>query len=184
MILNNNPRTLIQLVAQSLTPVQSNATSDRRTSLLRVGPSSVAAVINAASLALLNASSFPLRGVVCAAGVGRLRSSSDLLLDPSEEETAALNGGGTFAFLIFGSKQESTRAPDLVWSNWNAAPFREDELVRATALAQAGAQKVWEHIKDAVAHETFGTPFTSDQARKKEKPIASEELSDAKMEIL
>ncbi|EJD01467.1 uncharacterized protein FOMMEDRAFT_69260, partial [Fomitiporia mediterranea MF3/22] len=113
MILTNNPRTLVQLVAQSLTP-STTTTSNRSGQLgsvnsksFRTSPALVAAHINAASLALLNASSIPLRGVVCAASVGRVRRNPDndsdsalLVVDPSEDELHSLDGIGAFAFLI------------------------------------------------------------------------------------
>ncbi|THG96802.1 hypothetical protein EW145_g7715 [Phellinidium pouzarii] len=149
VILTNSPRTLVQLVAQALTPVCTSTGS-----LFRANPAFFAALINASSLALLNAASVPMRGVVCAAAVGRLQNSGALLADPAEEERSALDGGGAFAFLVSGAKAggdvPQPRA-ELVWSSWSAAPFYEDELARATELARVGAVRVWEHMREGIA---------------------------------
>jgi exosome complex component RRP46 len=123
IILSRNPRTLIQLVVQSLTPSPTE----------RFSPSLVATCINAASLALLNAGSIPMTGVVCAATVACLRpateeatSASALVLDPSEAECHTGAAGGCFAYLFTTETSESEESPTaipgarLVWTNWRA----------------------------------------------------------------
>jgi exosome complex component RRP46 len=142
IILTQNPRTLIQLVVQSLT----QAGTDKFQGPL------VAAMINASTMALMNAGSIPMRGVVWAVSVGRLRSttksSPSLLLDPSDDEIPSLEGGGCFAFL-FGTGQKG--GSEMVWSNWQSnAPFDEVELLSARELARTGAKKVWMCMKESI----------------------------------
>lgn len=143
LILTQNPRSLIQLVVQSLTPIPGP----------KFQPSLIAAMINASSLALLNAASIPMRGVVCAVAVGRHESTASdrygLILDPIEEEIHSLNGGGCFAFL-FASSLNGTAAGELVWSSWqSSSPFSEEELRRARELARTGSKRVWGDIKES-----------------------------------
>ncbi|KAA1475026.1 hypothetical protein DENSPDRAFT_841726 [Dentipellis sp. KUC8613] len=157
ILLTRNPRTLIQLVVQSLTP---NPTS-------RFQPALTAAFINASTLALLNAGSIPMSGVVCAVSVGRIQSSAldpgplALLLDPTDEELASTDASGCFAFMFaadFGKPAHiNVTAPDvpgskLVWTNWTAAAgtFDVAELARATELAKVGAERVWIDVKESV----------------------------------
>ncbi|KAI9450875.1 ribosomal protein S5 domain 2-type protein [Lactarius psammicola] len=120
IILSRNPRTLIQLVVQSLTPSPTE----------HFFPSLVAACINAASLALLNAGSIPMTGVVCATAVALLHpatevATSTLVLDPSEVESQTGAASGCFAYLFTTETSESQEAPlipgaRLVWTNWHA----------------------------------------------------------------
>ncbi|KAH9047985.1 hypothetical protein EDB83DRAFT_2507375 [Lactarius deliciosus] len=141
IILSRNPRTLIQLVIQSLTPSLTD----------RFSPSLVAASINAASLALLNGGSIPMTGVVCAAAVASLHPAS-------EEATSTLAAAsGCFAYLFTtetGESQESPAIPGarLVWTNWHAknGTFDEGELSRARALGLVGAETVWRAIKRSI----------------------------------
>ena len=181
IILTNNPRTLIQLVAQSLTPLQNYTFTGPRSSL-RLHPSLVASIINASTLALLNTASFPMRGVVCAVAVGRIKDSHTLVVDPSEDELPKLNGGGTFAFLTTSLPNGSQTIAQLVYSSWNAAPFREEELMVATALAQGASSLVYEKMKEAVGHLSFGTaPIKS--VKKVSQVQVKEEIEDGKMEM-
>jgi len=152
IILSRNPRTLIQLVVQSLTPSPAE----------RFSSSIVAACINAASLALLNAGSIPMTGVVCAAAVTCLHrtteeATSALVLDPSEAECHTGAASGCFAYLFTTETSESQEAPAipgarLVWTNWRAndGTFDEEDLARARALGLAGAETVWRAIKQSV----------------------------------
>ncbi|KAL5507846.1 RRP46 [Sanghuangporus vaninii] len=220
MILTTNPRTLVQLVALALTPtpvppprhanlyssLDDSAKRRRKmnASITRTSPALVAALINASSLALLNAASVPLRGVVCACSVGRVRSSSTstsdpdeslLIVDPTPTEHSSLDGAGTFAFLIAGdtsSTGEQRLQAKLVWSHWNATPFDEDELARATDLARAGSLRVREHMRGAI--ERALSPLTGSRSNinindstsrdmKDVKVKKEEDLDDAKMEI-
>jgi exosome complex component RRP46 len=140
IILTQNPRTLVQLVVQSLTPS------------VNFGDALIAAMINASMLALMNAGSIPMRGVVCAVPIGRTGTNSSagpiLVLDPSDDEFPSLKGGGCFAFL-FGAGQEG--GSEVVWSNWKStAPFDEQDLIRTRDLARGGAEKVWKEMKEGV----------------------------------
>ncbi|KAI5124821.1 hypothetical protein M0805_005451 [Coniferiporia weirii] len=191
MILTNNPRTLVQLVAQALAsahPSMPRGYGSPGSPPPRASPALVAAVINASSLALLNSASIPLRGVVCSAAVGRVRSTHTLLADPGEDELAALDGSGAFAFLVSGGKAGSGAAQahvhaELVWSGWSAAPFDEGELTRATELARAGALCVWERMKEAVGRAAHGSASAEISAPKTKEVDAIEVLDDAAMEI-
>lgn len=152
IILSRNPRTLIQLVVQCLTPSPAEGFS----------PSLIAACINASSLALLNAGSIPMTSVVCAVAVSRLRSATEddasaLVLDPSEAEFLETVGCGCFAFSfateISGSQQSQDSPPGrMVWTNWRARDgvFDEGEFARAQALGLAGAEIVWRAFKRSV----------------------------------
>src|ERR1700761_1939289 len=108
LIPKNNPRSLIQLVVQSLAPqldVQQRHTFH---------PSLIAASINSSMLALLNASSFPLRGVVCAVATGSISAESALVLDPP----GPIVIGGCFAFMFGGEEG----GEELVWTSWKTFP--------------------------------------------------------------
>ena len=152
IILSRNPRTLIQLVVQCLTPSPAEGFS----------PSLIAACINASSLALLNAGSIPMTSVVCAVAVSRLRpatedDASTLVLDPSEAEFLETVGCGCFAFSfateISGSQQsQDSPAGRMVWTNWHARDgvLDEGEFARAQALGLAGAETVWRAFKLSV----------------------------------
>ncbi|KAJ7051760.1 exosome component Rrp46 [Mycena amicta] len=134
LILTQNPRTLIQLVLQSLSPVRTGNFPD----------SLVASTINASTLALLNAGSVPMRGVVCAVAVGRTNTGA-LLVDPSEDEESSLDASGCFAF-AFGRGAADTRC---VWTNWRifgGTTFAEDELRSSEQLACSGARTVWAEV--------------------------------------
>ncbi|KAJ6624372.1 ribosomal protein S5 domain 2-type protein [Mycena sp. CBHHK59/15] len=119
LILSQNPRTLIQLVIQALSPARPNFQNGL-----------VSAMINASTLALLNAGSIPMKGVVCAVAVGKINSS--LAVDPSDDEERALEASGCFAFL-FGNGPDDSRC---VWTNWKSSgSFDEAELSNAKKLA-------------------------------------------------
>ncbi|KAJ7366242.1 hypothetical protein DFH08DRAFT_948292 [Mycena albidolilacea] len=64
------------------------------------------------TIALLNARSIPMKGVVCAVAIARIESS--LIVDPGEdEETTALDASGCFA-PVLGNGIDDTR---YVWTN-------------------------------------------------------------------
>ncbi|KAH7917815.1 ribosomal protein S5 domain 2-like protein [Leucogyrophana mollusca] len=147
--LNQNPRTLVQVVVQAL-------------SADVAGGSLVAAQINACTLALMNAGSVPMRGVVCAVGVGRVRNGGEvrMILDPSEEEAASMEGGGCFAFIFATGLSHASNndmpSSDVVWTNYHTTPgttFDESELVQAKELARQGAVVVWESMKKSLGDE-------------------------------
>lgn len=123
-----------------------------------MGVSGVAACVNAGTAALLSAGSVPMRGVVCAIAVGRLKGENGaLVVDPSEEEE--LDASGCFAFIFSdapGSQSEEASIPgcECVWTDWKSlnggAGFEEEELVRATEMARKGTEMVWREMKECV----------------------------------
>ncbi|TFK64841.1 ribosomal protein S5 domain 2-like protein [Pluteus cervinus] len=143
LLLGHNPRTLIQLVIQSLSSPRG---------VWKAGI--YAAMINASTLALLNAGSVPMRGVICAIPVARIvqGQSTVLVVDPSEEEEAAIQGGGCFAFMFaFGLKGGGDT--NCVWANWSSTKSvggvsDELELVAAKELAKKAAKSVWDAMKE------------------------------------
>lgn len=156
LLLTVNPRSLLQLVLQSLSPGISGKEKG-------ADPRLVAAMINASTLALLNAGSVPMKGVICAVAVGLLPPSSQspspsLALDPSDVELPNLQGSGCFAFM-FSSDAAGATSPtneippcEPVFSSWQAspAPFSAEELFEARELARAGASRVWSAMKDSI----------------------------------
>ncbi|EKM79519.1 hypothetical protein AGABI1DRAFT_114059 [Agaricus bisporus var. burnettii JB137-S8] len=146
LILNKHPRTLVQLVVQAL--------SSPRT---RWKQPLISCMINSSSLALLNAASVPMRGVVCAVAVGHLPDVG-FVVDPSEDECAYIDAGGCFAFMFaegVGSGIEN------VWSSWRSqsGTFAEKDFTDARALAQAGAQRVYSAMKNSVSGMGTAEPF-------------------------
>ncbi|CAE6434394.1 unnamed protein product [Rhizoctonia solani] len=109
LLLTQHPRSLIQLTVLSLSPVSSS-------------PSYAAVHINAATLALLNAASIPMRGVVCAVAVG-IAKTGDAVLDPADNGECVR--AGCFAFFFSG-----TEAPegDVVWADWKGATSKEEAI--------------------------------------------------------
>ncbi|KAF5321740.1 hypothetical protein D9619_002242 [Psilocybe cf. subviscida] len=178
LLLAKHPRTLVQLVVQSLSAPLAGSSSWGSTSNWE-GSSTLSttmvagqwkdvlllpAMINASSLALLNASSVPMRGVAVAVSVGRFApsaaaspSQSTLVLDPSEDEAAQLQAGGCFAFLFAdgaglqqGAESENG---DCVWSSWKALSggYDEEELFAARSLAQKGARELYKRLRARMA---------------------------------
>jgi exosome complex component RRP46 len=132
LILSQHPRTLVQLVIQSLCSYEAQWRDIM-----------IASFINASTLAFLNAGSIPMRGVVCAVCVGRtslLDGSSEYLVDPTRYEARSLDGSGCFAFLL---QDASNASPgSLVWSSWHSGP--------SSVLADADAKQ----IHDLALHAT------------------------------
>uniref|UniRef100_A0A8H7Y606 Exoribonuclease phosphorolytic domain-containing protein n=1 Tax=Psilocybe cubensis TaxID=181762 RepID=A0A8H7Y606_PSICU len=139
LILTKNPRTLVQLVVQSLSPP-------------RDALSLSAAMVNASSLALLKASSVPMKGVVAAVAVGQL-SSGALVLDPSDE-AEVVKGGGVFAFMFADGIGLNDSNTDCLWTSWKSTLGRYDEkeLVAARELAREGAQEVYTAMRKSFEH--------------------------------
>jgi exosome complex component RRP46 len=164
-LLAQHPRTLIQVVVQALT----NPTP---------GYTLLAAEINACSLALVDAGSIAMRGVVCAVPVGRVKKGGVVTLEVDPPDDAVLEGGGCFAFL-FGfalSGPEIGTAPpcDDIWSTYRGRPgssFDEAELLRAKEVARDGAAKVWQSMKDSIRRQKIPGE------------MRSAEEDDVKMEI-
>ncbi|KAJ6584354.1 ribosomal protein S5 domain 2-type protein [Mycena capillaripes] len=137
LILSQNPRTLIQLVIQALSPTRS-----------KFYDGMVAAMINASTVALLNAGSIPMKGVICAVAIGRIKSA--LVVDPAEEEETFLDASGCFAF-SFGNGIDDARC---VWTNWKSSrAFDEAELAQCKLLASVAAKSVWLQIQNVFGGE-------------------------------
>ncbi|KAI6004855.1 ribosomal protein S5 domain 2-type protein [Pisolithus albus] len=150
-LLGQHPRTLTQVVVQALSQPSSAL---------------VAAEINACSLALVNAGSVPLRGVVCSVVVGlRLDGNeTQFILDPEDEKLL----DGTFCFaLLFGitsgSFQGKIPPSEVVWMSsrtYNGVPISLDthKLKLATELARKGATEVWLRMRESLG----GSPSAFD----------------------
>ncbi|KAG1728733.1 uncharacterized protein EDB91DRAFT_848427 [Suillus paluster] len=143
-LLAQHPRTLIQLVVQALTTPTP-------------GYALLAAEINACTLALINAGSISMRGVVCAVPVGRVRKGSIVSMEVDPADDAVLEGGGCFAFLfgfaLSGPIKGSAPPCEDIWSTYSARPgtsFEEAELVRAKEVAREGAAEVWQSMKNSI----------------------------------
>ena len=125
----------MQLVVQSLShPTSKNALS--------------AAMINTSSLALLNASSIPMRGFVSAVAVGRL-SGGQLVVDPSEGEAVSLEAGGTFAFIFADGVGRKNSNLECVWSSWksDSGRYGQNEIFQAQELARTRARAVYDAMR-------------------------------------
>ncbi|KAG8890252.1 hypothetical protein FRB98_000163 [Tulasnella sp. 332] len=179
LILSHHPRTLVQVVIQALSaqsPPQwktarysddnsdISAVSNRRISL---NPSLIAACVNASSLAFLNASSIPMRGVLCAVAVGKVVGDSPailssrtgqpgggarLFMDPEVEE---LEGGWAIFAFLFGSTFDGgpkMQGCEVVWADCHGLGS-EDEYAKAKELALSGATRIadWEEYPELVA---------------------------------
>ncbi|EPQ51723.1 hypothetical protein GLOTRDRAFT_65299 [Gloeophyllum trabeum ATCC 11539] len=181
ILLNQHPRTLVQMVVQALSVSEVVGKSGVGAGTAGVfGPGTIASMVNSASLALINAGSIPLRGVVCAVSVGRLTrpspsnaaSTSPLILDPSPEEIPHLTAQGVFAFLFSSALPASSRAPssgspppsELIWSNWSSTNLgmtkvgdgELQELGRAHEMAREGAIRVWWEMRRSVPEMEAG----------------------------
>ena len=189
LFLSHHPRTLVQIVGQAL------CTSDPGAYFRGVGrgwhASLVASLINASTAALINASSIPMKGVVCAIAVGRLRDSEaiqdapDLILDPSEDELSMLSGSGCFAFLFSSALPQSAHSqPDipsnsLLWTNYAiaTASFDSKEFDRALELASSGAVRIWQALKNGLR------PHEDSPVAELVKEAVHNASDDEKMEI-
>ncbi|KAG6852338.1 hypothetical protein C0991_000583 [Blastosporella zonata] len=139
LILVNNPRTLVQIVAQALVPSGSGTGLDPKIS----NASAVtAAVVNASTLALLNSGSVPMRGVVCAVAVGR-RKDGPLVVDPDAGD-GALDAEGCFAFMF--TRDGDDVQARCVWTNWKQGSGDEGVLSAARELASQAAGDVYAAI--------------------------------------
>lgn len=146
-LLAQHPRTLIQVVVQALTnPIP--------------GYALLAAEINACTLALINAGSIAMRGVVCAVSVRRVKKGSVVSVEVDIADDAVLEGGGCFAFLfgfaLSGPIKGSAPPCEDVWSTYSARPgsfFDQAELVRAKEVAREAAAEVWQCMKNSIRHQ-------------------------------
>ncbi|KAG5641602.1 hypothetical protein DXG03_004666 [Asterophora parasitica] len=148
LVLVNNPRTLVQIVVQVL----SNGTgSGRNTGKEKERAGVTAAIVNAGTLALLNAGSIPMRGVVCAVAVGRRAADAGLVVDP-EEGDGVLDAEGCFAFLFTRDGAGEVQGKS-VWTNWRAVSggsvaggFDENVLAAAQEVAKGAAGEIYDAI--------------------------------------
>jgi exosome complex component RRP46 len=144
-------------------------------------------MINASTMALMNTGIIPMRGVVCAISVGRLRftneSSTTLVLDPSDDELPSLGGGGCFAFLFSTGQKGGSQ---VVWNDWQSkTPFTEQELRDARELARGGAEKVWKCMKKAIGGVGVGKAVLEQRSNEEQKyeSGSEDESDDDEMEI-
>jgi exosome complex component RRP46 len=178
LILTSNPRTLIQLVIQSLRQVHNSMWRDSLT----------AAMINASCLALLNSGSIYMRGVVTAVAIGRLPDGT-LVVDPDEEEEESLGGGGCFAFM-FADGLDKTNS-DCVWSGWKSlsGTYDESELFSARELAKTTALDVYLAMKKSIdaigARVSYNTdtPVRSLSKVIKDETMVEDDSDDDRMEM-
>ena len=142
LLLTKNPRSLVQLVVQSLTPFRNQSS----------GSSLTAAMINSSGLALINAGSVPMCGVVTAVAVGRTHTDS-LIIDPSDEESESLRASGFFAFLFATRVGSKNSEVDCVCANWKSSSGGYDEkgFFEAKELARCGAYDVYKTIRRSVS---------------------------------
>ncbi|KAJ3551157.1 hypothetical protein NM688_g4880 [Phlebia brevispora] len=191
LLLSQHPRTLVQIVGQALCGSESGAGYGSAGRGWHA--SLVASLINACSAALVNASSVPMKGVVCAVAIGRLRdpssslSSPTLVLDPSEAELSRLVGGGCFAFMFSSTLSKPLQSDadvpssSLLWTNYTAmgGAFGDAEFEEARQLAENGATLVWQSFKDSLQNGQVSRPATE----LKKKALDEEPVDDEKMEI-
>ncbi|KAF7791705.1 hypothetical protein EIP86_002728 [Pleurotus ostreatoroseus] len=162
LLLSQHPRTLVQIVGQALCGNESGAGSGSAGRGWHA--SLVASLVNACSAALIDASSIPMKGVVCAVAVGRIldrdspSSKPTLVVDPSEAELAEMAGGGCFAFMFSATLPQTAISQDgfppntLLWTNYTAKSgiFDDDEFRQARQSAEQSALQVWKSLKSSL----------------------------------
>ncbi|KAF8647858.1 hypothetical protein AX16_006506 [Volvariella volvacea WC 439] len=195
LLLTMIPRTLVQVVVQGLDVPRSIIGEGLRSSMdgaYDVGGRKggrgqkilwkegiVASMLNSATLSLINSGSIPMRGVVCAISVAKLKVSSEdgsgtggegyvLVVDPGEEdEVGRIVAGGSFAFMFAHGLGEAGSAKhgeasgcECIWTNWRT--FSDDgkggigdmlDLSEAKQLAAAAAKDIWEAMKKSIDPE-------------------------------
>ncbi|KAF5392108.1 hypothetical protein D9757_003324 [Collybiopsis confluens] len=181
IITEANPRTLIQFVVQALVPISS------------LDDSFIASMINSCTLALINAGSVPMRGVICAAFVGRVgnqcreeasAAAAQYIVQPTEKQASGIDAAGCFAFLFSGSSSSSdSYHSSCVWTNWRSIKSRqrlrpgsgtdETSLEAAREVARENARQIWDRIKllieERESPSTLGSSKTSAKASAKPK---------------
>jgi exosome complex component RRP46 len=134
------------MVFQSLSRPTPRVSTSSKVAKFDYIPSMAAALINAGSLALLDTGTIPLTGVIVAISVGVVldKGARSIVVDPDDEETMDLVGGGVFAFIFAGThgKIEPLGPPGrVVWCSWEGE-FHTQEVERAESLALEAASKV------------------------------------------
>lgn len=161
LIWGANPRTLVQMVVQVL---GSSWAADVKRGI--VGDAVMATAVNAGMLALMNAGSVPLTGVVCAVAVGR-QSDGVLLLDPGEDEEGDLSATGCFAFIFSSFWGPEGAVGRCVWTNWRAigkGRFDGQVLREAREIARRAAGEVYTEMKNVIED-------TAERPAVEEKPV-------------
>jgi len=147
LIWGANPRTLVQMVIQVLG--SGWGTEGKR----RARDAVMAAALNAGMLALMNAGSVPLKGVVCGAAVGMRLDDGMLVVDPSEDEEEGLSASGCFAFLFSDLGGAEGVVGRCVWANWRAVGkgrFGERVLKDARELARGAAGEIYLAMRQTI----------------------------------
>lgn len=169
ILLNAHPRSLIQIVFQLLSSsslgVRYRAAGSH---MVDESLSVAAALINAGSLAFLQASSIPLTGVIIAVSIGvkEENGSRNLLVDPEESETSSLVGCGVFAFLFFQSRQRQSNGErgiegKVVWSQWNG-DLEMTEVSRAEKLARQKGLEILQLFRRIMSGEDIDSSMALD----------------------
>ncbi|KAF8227738.1 hypothetical protein L208DRAFT_1404966 [Tricholoma matsutake] len=181
LIWSANPRSLVQMVIQTLG--SGWGTQDKRAA----GDVVMATAVNAGMLALMNAGSVPLKGVVCAVAVGRLADDDVLVVDPGEDETGDLSASGCFAFLFSCVRHEGV-VGRCVWTNWRAVGkgrFDEPVLEEGKELARRAAEEVYVAMKKSIEsveeHSEFEEP-TLRKGKGKGKGKVMAHVADAEIQ--
>ena len=95
--------------------------------------------------------SVSMKGVVCAVAVAR-GCSGELILNPTEDQLASSTASGCFAFIFTAAELPKDQLhTSEVWSNWQSSHgFDVTEVFGARELAQRGAGRVWQSMKESV----------------------------------
>jgi len=140
LLLNHHPRTLIQVVLQSLTCLPLiTGTSNH----LYIDASTTAAMINAASLAILHASSIPIQATLCAVAIAKHRESGRFVIDPDPQANDCERT------ICFGFLFSQDRIGNLVWTDWQGA-CEQIEYQKALDTARVGALVVLDFIRSEI----------------------------------
>jgi len=167
LILLRNPRTLVQLIVQALSPSRGRGDGS--------GSGMVAAMINAATLAFLDAGSVPMKGIICAVAVGR-RVGGELVVDPSEDEDE-VEAAGCFAFLVtrnLGNQGTTASCVHTSWTEGGVGSSGFDYLVRATELAKGAALVIADEMRECVCKMGVVPEFVfegKEEGSLKDKPM-------------
>lgn len=174
VIMEANPRTLVQFVVQALVPMSS----------MKITNDMLAAMINSCTLSLLHAVAVPMRGVICAVSVG-WNETSGYVVQPVETILSRMDAGGCFAFLF--SDSEESYISSCVWTNWRSlrtdpnASIGETDLGGALDTARDAAREIWEQMRLLVEGKEI--PQSKKSSGVHERIDAEGEDDDAKMEI-
>jgi exosome complex component RRP46 len=195
LILTHHPRTLIQLVLQTLSsPTYSHSywlqQAQAQSKAIPAGIGSdhalAAAFVNASTLALLRAGSVPMRGTVAAVSVG-LSVTGELIINTDEDQLIDLVASGCFAFLF------ADRDTQCVWTSWKNVPTSNTRGVAGIVISQARevarveARAIRDEIKRQIVNmgkkEQIRIPSPPTKREKVIKEHVMEVVDDDTMEI-